>query len=97
MNLKSFFSLSDQVENAALICTANQQNSNPNGTELPDARLAAHFKAMEISMSKQGLYAIVAVLAIAIIGLGIYVYQQESKPSGIEIQVNEQGISVDTN
>lgn len=48
-------------------------------------------------MSRQGLYAVIAVLLIAVVGFGIYMYQQESQPSGIEIQLNEQGISVDTN
>lgn len=48
-------------------------------------------------MSRQGLYALIAILAVVVIGLGIYVYQQQSQPSGVEIQLNEQGISVETN
>lgn len=48
-------------------------------------------------MSRQGLYAVIAVLVVAVIGFGIYMYQQESEPTGVEIQLNEQGISVDTN
>ena len=48
-------------------------------------------------MSKQALYALIAVLVVVLIGLGIYVYNQENQPSGVEIQLNEQGISVETN
>lgn len=48
-------------------------------------------------MSRQALYALIAVLVAVLIGLGIYVYNQESQPSGVEIQLNEQGISVETN
>lgn len=48
-------------------------------------------------MSRQALYALIAVLVVVLIGLGIYVYNQESQPSGVEIQLNEQGISVETN
>jgi hypothetical protein len=48
-------------------------------------------------MSRQALYALIAVLAVVVIGLGIYVYQQESQPSGVSIELNENGISVETN
>lgn len=43
------------------------------------------------------MYALIAVLVIVVIGFGIYVYNQESQPSGVQIELNEQGISVDTN
>lgn len=48
-------------------------------------------------MSRNMLYLIIGALAVIAIGFGIYVYQQETQPSGIEIQVNEQGISVEGN
>ena len=46
-------------------------------------------------MSRSGLYLIIALLAVAI-GLGIYVYREESQPS-VEIKIGEQGISVEEN
>ncbi|WP_200940263.1 hypothetical protein [Devosia sp. Root436] len=47
-------------------------------------------------MSRNGLYAVVAILLVAIVGFGIYTYQQQTRP-GIEVRVDEQGISIDGN
>ncbi|TCN33098.1 hypothetical protein [Sinorhizobium americanum] len=47
-------------------------------------------------MSRSGLYLIIALLAVVAIGLGIYVYREESQPS-VEIKIGEQGISVEEN
>ena len=47
-------------------------------------------------MSRNGLYAVIAILLVALIGIGIYVYQQQTRPS-IEVRVDEQGISIDGN
>ena len=33
----------------------------------------------------------------AVIALGIYVYQEESKPDGVELRIDESGISVEEN
>ena len=48
-------------------------------------------------MSRNGLYAVIAVLLIAIVGFGIYSYQQQQARPGIEVRVDEQGISIDGN
>ena len=48
-------------------------------------------------MSRNGLYAVIAVLLIAIVGFGIYSYQQQQAQPGIEVRVDEQGISIDGN
>lgn len=48
-------------------------------------------------MEKNRLYAVIAVLAVVVIGLGIYVWRQESKPEGVEIKLDENGISVQQN
>lgn len=48
-------------------------------------------------MSRNGLYAVIAVLLIAIVGFGIYSYQQEQARPGVEVRVDEQGISIDGN
>ena len=47
-------------------------------------------------MSRNGLYALIAILLIAIVGFGIYTYQQQTRP-GIEVRVDEGGISIDGN
>jgi hypothetical protein len=47
--------------------------------------------------NRSGLYMIVGALVVAVIGLGIYVYQEESEPSGVEIKIGEGGVSVEEN
>lgn len=47
-------------------------------------------------MNRNGLYAVIAILLIAIVGFGIYTYQQQTRP-GIEVRVDDQGISIDGN
>lgn len=44
-----------------------------------------------------GLYLIIGALAVAVIGLGIYVYQEESKPDGVELRIGENGVSIEEN
>jgi hypothetical protein len=48
-------------------------------------------------MSRNGLYAVIAVLVIALVAFGIYTYQQQQARPGIEVRVDEQGISIDGN
>lgn len=48
-------------------------------------------------MSRNGLYAVIAILLVAIVGFGIYSYQQQQARPGVEIRVDEQGISIDGN
>lgn len=44
-----------------------------------------------------GLYLIIGALIVAVIGLGIYVYQEESKPDGVELRIGEGGVSIEEN
>ncbi|MBX3575911.1 MAG: hypothetical protein KF723_01785 [Rhizobiaceae bacterium] len=48
-------------------------------------------------MNRSVLYVVIAVLAAAVVGLGAYVMREESKPDGVEIKINEDGISVEGN
>ncbi|WP_198598233.1 hypothetical protein [Mangrovicella endophytica] len=48
-------------------------------------------------MSKNALYLVIGGLIVAVIALGIYVYREESKPDGIELNIGERGVSVETN
>ena len=48
-------------------------------------------------MNRNSLYLIVGALAVAVVVLGIYVIQEESKPDGVEIRLDKNGISVEEN
>ncbi len=48
-------------------------------------------------MSRNGLYAVIAILLVAIIGFGIYSYQQQQARPGVEVRIDEQGVSIDGN
>lgn len=52
----------------------------------------------ETFMSRNnGLYLIIGALVVAVIGLGIYVYQEEQKPNGVELRIGENGVSIEEN
>ena len=48
-------------------------------------------------MKQNQLYLIVGALVVAVIVLGVYVFREEQKPSGIELRVGEEGISIEQN
>jgi uncharacterized protein HemX len=48
-------------------------------------------------MSRNGLYAVIALLLVAILGFGIYTYHQQQARPGIEVRIDEQGVSIDGN
>lgn len=48
-------------------------------------------------MKQNQLYLIIGALAIVAAGLAIYIFREESKPSGVELRVDETGISVQEN
>ena len=48
-------------------------------------------------MSRNGLYAIIAILLIVVVGFGIYSYQQQQARPGVEVRIDEQGVSIDGN
>lgn len=48
-------------------------------------------------MRTNSLYLIIGALIVAVIALGIYVWREESKPSGVELRIDESGISVEEN
>ncbi|MDR6814990.1 RsiW-degrading membrane proteinase PrsW (M82 family) [Neorhizobium sp. 2083] len=43
------------------------------------------------------LYLIIGALIVVVIGLGFYVYREESKPKGIELSIGQNGIKVQEN
>ena len=48
-------------------------------------------------MKQNQLYILVGVLIAAVIGLGLYIWREESKPSGVEIRLDESGVSIQEN
>jgi len=48
-------------------------------------------------MTRNGLYAVIAILLIAVVGFGIYSYQQQQARPGVEVRLDDQGISIDGN
>ncbi len=48
-------------------------------------------------MGRNGLYAVIAILAVALVVLAIYAYQQQTSAPSLEVRVDEQGISIDGN
>lgn len=54
-------------------------------------------KRQEYSMSRNGLYAVIAILLVAVVGFGIYAYQQQQARPGVEVRIDEQGVSIDGN
>ncbi|WP_395818285.1 hypothetical protein [Devosia sp.] len=48
-------------------------------------------------MSRNTLYAVIAVLAVAVAGFAIYYFYQESQKPGLEIRLEDNRISVNGN
>lgn len=48
-------------------------------------------------MNQNSLYLLVGVMIVLVLGMGLYIWQEERKPDGVEIRVNENGISVEGN
>ncbi|MGB3539086.1 MAG: hypothetical protein WBA42_13075 [Mesorhizobium sp.] len=48
-------------------------------------------------MNRNTLYMVIGALAVVVIALGIYVYQQETKPEGVELKIDDNGISIQKN
>ncbi|MCX5578657.1 hypothetical protein [Kaistia terrae] len=48
-------------------------------------------------MNRNSLYLLVGALIVVVIGLGAYVYNEQTKPKGVEIKLDQSGISVQEN
>jgi hypothetical protein len=48
-------------------------------------------------MNQNYLYLIIGLLAAAVIAMGIYIFNENSKPEGIELRIGKDGISVQEN
>jgi hypothetical protein len=45
-------------------------------------------------MTRNGLYALIGILLVAVVGLGIYIYQQQQAQPSLEIKVDDSGLTV---
>lgn len=48
-------------------------------------------------MKRNVLYMIIGALIVVAIGLGAYVLREETKPSGVELRIDESGIQLQEN
>lgn len=48
-------------------------------------------------MSRNGLYALIGILAIIVVALGGYMFYQQSQQPSLEIKVDSKGIQVNGN
>ena len=47
-------------------------------------------------MNRSGLYLVIGVLAVVVIGLGVYINNEQTKP-GLEVRLDGQGLSIEGN
>ena len=48
-------------------------------------------------MNQNMLKLIIAALVVVVVALGIYIWREETKPEGVEIKIDENGLSVKPN
>ena len=48
-------------------------------------------------MSRNAFYVVIGLLVIAVMILGYMYYQERQKPSGVEIKIGEDGVSIQSN
>jgi RsiW-degrading membrane proteinase PrsW (M82 family) len=48
-------------------------------------------------MKQNTLYLLIGALVVAVIGLGVYVYREQTKPQGVELKIDDKGISIQQN
>ena len=44
-----------------------------------------------------GLYLVIGALVVVVVGLGAYIFHEESKPEGIEMSIGRNGVSIEQN
>ena len=48
-------------------------------------------------MKQNTLYLVIGALVVVVIALGIYVYREQTKPQGVELKIDDKGISFQQN
>jgi hypothetical protein len=48
-------------------------------------------------LNRNSLYLVIGALVAVVVVLGVYIYREESKPSGVELKIDDSGISIEQN
>ncbi|BCG92842.1 MULTISPECIES: hypothetical protein [Mesorhizobium] len=48
-------------------------------------------------MKQNTLYLIIGALLVVVIALGVYVYREQTRPKGVELKIDDKGISIQQN
>lgn len=48
-------------------------------------------------MNRNALYLLIGALVVVVVVLGAYVWHQERKPEGVELKIDDNGISIQKN
>ncbi|AZO73749.1 MULTISPECIES: hypothetical protein [unclassified Mesorhizobium] len=48
-------------------------------------------------MRQNLLYLIIGALVVVVIALGIYIYREQTRPKGVELKIDDKGISIQQN
>ncbi|MDF3155337.1 hypothetical protein P3C58_25490 [Mesorhizobium sp. XAP10] len=48
-------------------------------------------------MKQNTLNLVIGALVVVVIALGIYVYREQTKPKGVELKIDDKGISIQQN
>ena len=48
-------------------------------------------------MKQNPLYLIIGALVVVVIVLGVYLYREQTKPKGVELKIDDKGISIQQN
>ncbi|RWA71381.1 hypothetical protein [Mesorhizobium sp.] len=48
-------------------------------------------------MRQNLLYLIIGALVVVIIALGVYIYREQTRPKGVELKIDDKGISIQQN
>ncbi|MBZ9757211.1 hypothetical protein LB524_18145 [Mesorhizobium sp. ESP6-5] len=48
-------------------------------------------------MKQNTLYLIIGALIVVVVALGAYVYREQARPKGVELKIDDKGISIQQN
>ncbi|RTM10226.1 MAG: hypothetical protein EKK31_03260 [Hyphomicrobiales bacterium] len=48
-------------------------------------------------MKQNMLYVMIGALVVVVIALGIYIYREQTRPKGVELKIDDKGISIQQN
>ncbi|RWD71493.1 hypothetical protein [Mesorhizobium sp.] len=48
-------------------------------------------------MKQNMLYVIIGALVVVVIALGVYIYREQTRPKGVELKIDDKGISIQQN